>query len=92
MKNYEIPIELQKKYIERRWTDLKNCQDAFVKSDFLFLINLGHQLKGNAATYGHEKLGFIAEQIELFSKENNKIELQKWINQFSEYMQQIKND
>ena len=77
MTDYEIPIELRRKYIERRWADLKKCHDALAINDFSFLINLGHQMKGNAATYGFEKLGIIAEQIEIFSKEKIRKELGK---------------
>ena len=92
MENYEIPTHLRQAYIERRWVDLKNCHNALVSDDFAFLINFGHQLKGNAGTYGFDDLGIIGERIEFFSKEKNKTELLILLEQFLKYMEQIKSD
>ncbi len=92
MKNYEIPVELIQKYVERRWVDLKNCRDALATDDFLFLMKFAHQMKGNAGTYGFPELGVIAEKIEFFSKEKNKTELNILMDQFLKYLEHIKFD
>jgi len=87
---YEIPKELRVKYLERRWDDLKNCQEALSNKDFDFLSRLGHQLKGNAATYGFEQLGLLAIRLEESAKLKNMTEITSILNLFKDYLQNIK--
>jgi HPt (histidine-containing phosphotransfer) domain-containing protein len=61
---FEVPTELRKKYLERRRQECENCRQALQTSDFAYLEKVGHQIKGNAASFGFDTLGGIAESLE----------------------------
>lgn len=71
-----VPIEARQKYLERRKQDVIASKEALSKQDFSFLERLGHQIKGNAVTFGFDELTSIAIEIEQASKEK-KLELLK---------------
>lgn len=60
----QVPPEAKQKYIERRKQDIVACKDALTKKDFLFFERIGHQIKGNASTFGFDQLTSIAIEIE----------------------------
>lgn len=64
MSNIDIPEDVRRKYLERRKTDFENCQKAAEENDFEVLARVGHQIKGNASTFGFEDLSAIAIQME----------------------------
>lgn len=64
MSDIDIPYEIRLKYLERRKTDLQECKTALLKNDFDTFIRVGHQVKGNASTYGFDDLGTIAIHLE----------------------------
>lgn len=67
----EIPDEVRLKYFERRMTDVKKCTEAITSKDFKFLQKVGHDLKGNALTFGFEPLAAIGESLENAAIEQN---------------------
>ena len=81
MLNDILPIEAKVKYINRRIKDLSDCKIAFAKYDFTKLIYIGHQIKGNAQTFGFKKLGLIAADLEKHALDKNLIEIENSINQ-----------
>jgi len=66
-----IPYEMRLLYLQRRKTDLINCQKAFESQDFSFLEKVGHQVKGNALSYGFDDLSPIATALEAAAQEKN---------------------
>ncbi len=64
MSGIDIPEEMKAKYIERRKQDYDDCIAAFDKSDYEVFLRIGHQLKGNASSFGFDDLGMIATEIE----------------------------
>ena len=63
-----IPEEMIQRYIERRRTDLGLVETAIAKKDFDTLARVGHQIKGNAATFSFhdlEKIGISLEDSAL---------------------------
>lgn len=63
--SFEIPADLRQKYLERRAQDLVTLRHALEISSFEDFKRIGHQLRGNAASYGYMELEAIAIQLEL---------------------------
>ena len=61
----EISLEQKQKYLSRRDNDLKECRAALLAKDIKVLQRVGHQIKGNAATFGFDALSSIGENLEL---------------------------
>ncbi len=59
-----IPEPLRKKYIERRARDVEELALALEQGRFEVFARMGHQLKGNAATYGYESLSVLGHKME----------------------------
>lgn len=68
----QIPEEMRRQYVSRRRGDLAKLMDAASRSDAEPFHRIGHQLKGNAATYGYmdlEALGVRLEEMQTFNAE-----------------------
>lgn len=63
-----VPIEARQKYLDRRKQDIIACQEALTKKDFHFLEKIGHQIKGNAITFGFDEFTNIATDMETAAK------------------------
>jgi HPt (histidine-containing phosphotransfer) domain-containing protein len=61
----KIPEEMRKKYAERRARDAEALERALEQNNFDVLSKVGHQLKGNAATFGYEPLAELGRKMEL---------------------------
>jgi HPt (histidine-containing phosphotransfer) domain-containing protein len=60
----EIPEEMRKKYLERRQRDAIALSEARSRGDFEPFVKIGHQLKGNAATFGYDDLAELGKRME----------------------------
>jgi HPt (histidine-containing phosphotransfer) domain-containing protein len=60
----EIPQASQKKYLIRRHEDLARAKQALLDSDFAVIQSIGHQWKGNGATFGFPELGALGSNLE----------------------------
>ena len=60
----KIPEDIRKKYVERRARDVEVLSAALERSDFDILGSMGHQLKGNGATFGYEMLADLGRRME----------------------------
>lgn len=61
---FQISHDMRKRYLDRRSKDVEVCSLRLLKLDWAYFESLGHQLKGNAASYGFVELGSIAMEIE----------------------------
>ena len=82
----EIPPEAKAKYIQRREKDLSDCQMALENLDYDIFIRVGHQLKGNATTFGFDPLAGIGVRLEDFGKEKNLSEIKKAVSDFQVFL------
>lgn len=80
---FEIPEVLRQKYLQRRSQDAADCEKKLNESDWTYFTQLGHQLKGNAPSYGYSDLAEIAERIETVAKEKNSEALSKAVQDFA---------
>lgn len=78
----QVPAEARQKYLERRKQDIIASKEALSKQDYSFLERLGHQVKGNAITFGFDELTNIAVAIEQAAKAKNITQLQTLVEQF----------
>lgn len=60
----ELPPELYRSYHQRRKADLERLKQAIIANDPEPFKMLGHQLKGNAPTYGYDELAVIGMEME----------------------------
>jgi HPt (histidine-containing phosphotransfer) domain-containing protein len=60
----KIPDELRRKYTERRARDAEDLGASLEAGQFDVLARIGHQLKGNASTYGYEELAELGRKME----------------------------
>lgn len=59
-----ISAELRLRYLERRKQDLELLIRAVKSNNFEVFKVIGHQIKGNAPTFGHADLSLIAQKCE----------------------------
>ncbi|MFZ3230374.1 MAG: hypothetical protein WA160_09225 [Pseudobdellovibrio sp.] len=82
----DIPLELKIKYIERRKKDLLICDSALIAEDYKFFERIGHDLKGNAITFGHSFLATLGEELELAAKAKKIVLIKDLILRYSDYI------
>ena len=63
-----IPDEMRKKYVDRRAQDLAQLETALVGRDFDLFYKVGHQLRGNAETFGYAELATLGEAMEALAE------------------------
>ncbi len=86
MPGVDISIEMKAKYLERRKQDYTDCLNAFIKSDFETFLRIGHQLKGNAASFGFGDLGVIAADMEQAAKIRDLPQIKIIVDKFEEFL------
>ncbi|MBC7458067.1 MAG: Hpt domain-containing protein [Bdellovibrionaceae bacterium] len=86
MSGIDIPEEMKAKYIERRKQDYVACLDALNKNDFETFLRIGHQLKGNAASFGYDDLGLIAAELENAARAQNLSQIKSLLSKFENFL------
>jgi len=86
METMELPLELRERYLIRREKDVVDCDVALVEKNSAVLERVGHQLKGNAATYGYPELGAIGADMENAAKNNNWAEMELQTEKFKQFI------
>lgn len=87
--NIIIPEDVRKRYIERRKKDLADCRLALSKGDFKTFAFVGHQIKGNALTFGFDELTPLALEMEKFGAEKNIERLHDLLNRFESFLSRL---
>ena len=64
----QIPVELKRKYLERRIENIDFLISSLEKNDFAPAIKLGHQVKGNAVTFDCPQIAPLGVEIEFAAK------------------------
>lgn len=85
----DIPAEAIAKYLERRHKDLEGCRAALQSGDLFFIERVGHQIKGNALTFGFEDLAPIGIAMELLAKQKDLVNLRPVIDQFESFLKTV---
>lgn len=69
-----IPAEMRNKYISRRRQDLESLRTALAGGEFAVFSRIGHQLRGNAATFGYDALAQLGEKLEKVAETHDRTE------------------
>lgn len=59
-----LPAEMKKKYIDRRAKDAVELGQALAAKNAEPFQRVGHQLKGNAVTFGYPELSDLGKEME----------------------------
>jgi HPt (histidine-containing phosphotransfer) domain-containing protein len=82
----EVPMDLMNRYLQRRKQDLECCFTYLRRSNFGALEKVGHQLKGNAETFGHPELSCIGRKLERAASDRDLKQLQQAVQDFSKWV------
>jgi HPt (histidine-containing phosphotransfer) domain-containing protein len=86
----QLPIEMRQAYLQRRKADLVLLEEACQKMEASYLQRIGHQLRGNALSYGFDELSTIGTQLEAASKINDFHEAEQLVKQIKNYVESYK--
>lgn len=85
----EVPHGFIIKYIERRKMDLEICLDSLESKQYEKIAKIGHQLKGNGATFGYPELSNVGEKIEEAAKRSDPKALGSTLEEFSRIIETL---
>ena len=81
-----IPLEARLKYIERRKKDVESLRAALSSRTFDEFKRIGHQLKGNAASFGYMDLEKVAIQLEQAGEKQDSLEAARQLTAFEQWL------
>lgn len=79
---FDLPPELIQKYITRRVQDIDVLTQAYEKDEIEIFQRIGHQIAGNAVSYGMDSLEKIGRDMESLKPENFKWDAKKLLDLF----------
>lgn len=82
----DVPQEMLFRYMERRKKDLETCLLCLEKENFTELEKVGHQLKGNAVTFGYSELSEIGSHMEKAAARKDVDEIERALEEFSSWV------
>ena len=83
------PHKMKVVYIQRRKSDFTECMKALESGDWSILERVGHQVKGNAETFGFDELSPIGIALESAAKAKDLVMAKKIVKQFGEVVDSI---
>ena len=82
----KLPDEMIQNYIRRRKDELATLAEALQKNDFETFKKLGHQIKGNASSFGFEDLAEIGKRMNQVNEESFSAEGEKLLDDFRSWL------
>lgn len=80
----ELPPEMLQKYVVRRRADVLQLKECLKGEDLSIAERIGHQIKGNGATFGFPELEDLGRKIEFAAKRKEKDQLSVLVTQFED--------
>ncbi len=81
-----IPDEARIRYLERRKKDVESLRAAVNSRSLEEFKRIGHQLKGNAASFGYSELEKVAVQLEVAGEHEDVLEATKQLENFERWL------
>ncbi len=81
-----VPDEMLSRYFERRKRDLEECVRHLREGKMSFIEKVGHQLKGNAVTFGYPELSTIGKELEIAAQEGKTDQVAVVIDKFRNWV------
>ena len=88
MSEIDIPLEMKIKYLERRKQDYDDCLKALSEKNYELFLKVGHQVKGNAVSFGYADLGLIAAHLEKAAAAKDIQKIESLLSEFKEFLNQ----
>jgi CheY-like chemotaxis protein/HPt (histidine-containing phosphotransfer) domain-containing protein len=85
-------VALLPKFIEHRERDIVAVREAILHLDFLAIATIGHNLRGNAASYGFPELSALGENLELAANERDIRGVDEVFERLAGYVGRIRSD
>jgi HPt (histidine-containing phosphotransfer) domain-containing protein len=86
----ELPLETKILYLERRKKDVIDCMRALNTDDYELLERVGHQMRGNAISFGYGELTQIGEILEDSARSKNKMTAQLQVEALQEFLANVR--
>ena len=83
---FTIPEEARLRYIERRQKDMETLSLALANGTFEEFKRIGHQIKGNAASFGYADLEKVAIRIEEAGLNQDREEAARQVDLFHQWL------
>jgi HPt (histidine-containing phosphotransfer) domain-containing protein len=87
-----IPKEVRQRYIERRQKDIESLRSALRTQALEEFERIGHQLKGNASSFGYSDLEKVAIQMELAGENKDVAEASRQLSLFEKWFEKASHD
>lgn len=81
-----IPEEARQRYLERRKKDVESLREALSARSLEEFKRVGHQLKGNAASFGYGELEKVAVQMEAAAERQDLHEASRQLDLFQQWL------
>ena len=88
----DIPQEIRDRYIERRQSDIQLLRTAIRTQALEEFERIGHQLKGNASSFGYSDLEKVAIKMELAGENRDMAEASVQLALFEKWYEKVKSE
>ena len=82
----EIPLDMRKSYLERRFAELEILKNLAFNPDFILIKKLGHQIKGNAKSFCFDDLTAVAIDFEKAAESKDLSSVLSAVNDFERFL------
>jgi len=87
-----IPKEVRQRYIERRQKDIEVLRSALRTQTLDEFERIGHQLKGNASSFGYSDLERVAIQMEMAGENKDMAEASRQLTLFEKWFEKVSSE
>lgn len=82
-------FELSKAYLAKRQNEISHLHQALERGAFDEIRAMSHKTKGTAASYGLKRLGELAHELELHSKNRDTSGVRAVLDQIESFLNQV---
>lgn len=88
----DISVQVRQTYLQRRIAEVEGCREALEKNDWAFIVRAGHKMKGNAETFGFDRLALIGNKLEIAAESRNVSQTVEILNQLARVLEGFSAD
>lgn len=92
MIDFKLPFEVTQRYLERRRDEIVIFQKSLSENNVKEFNRIGHQLAGNATSYGFNELTPIASRMESLKADELQSEGTQLFHQFKEWLKTVQQE
>ena len=81
--------DLIPQYLSNRWADLGFARRLLADREFFLLSGMAHRIKGNAASFGFDELGEIAQIVEQAAESNDPMAIDSALEAYDAFMRNL---